>query len=74
MYFLYPIKCTFYIPSNVLCSSDESLQIKHFKHHTFIDMCSLYTFYLAQSANTEFLLTKTLSLKQIEKMYKYALS
>ena len=74
MYFLYPIKCTFYIPSNVLCSSDESLQIKHFKHHTFIDMCSLYTFYLAQSANTEFLLIKTSSLKQIEKMYKCALS
>ena len=26
-----------------LCSSDESIQIKHFKHHTFIDMCSFLT-------------------------------
>ena len=30
----------FYSPSNALCSSDESVQIKHFKHHTFIAMFS----------------------------------
>ena len=30
----------FYSPSNALCSSDESVQIKHFKHHTFIGMFS----------------------------------
>ena len=30
----------FYSPSNALCSCDESLQIKHFKHHTFIGMLS----------------------------------
>ena len=33
----------FYSPSNALCSSNESVQIKHFKHHTFIIMCSLFT-------------------------------
>ena len=32
----------FYNPSNTLSSSDESVQIKHFKHHTFIGMCSLF--------------------------------
>ena len=26
----------FYIPSNALCSSDKSIQIKHFNHHTSI--------------------------------------
>ena len=28
-------------PSNSLCSSDKSVQIKHFKHHTLFGMCSL---------------------------------
>ena len=37
-----------YSPSNIICSSDESTQIKHFKHHTFIGI-----FHLVQSANTE---------------------
>ena len=35
----------FYNPSNVLCSSDESVQVKHFKHHTFSDLCSLFTWF-----------------------------
>ena len=30
-------------PSNALCSSDKSIQIKYFNHHTFIRMCSLFT-------------------------------
>ena len=38
----------FYSPSNVLCSSDESLQIKHLKHHIFIGMCSLFTWFKLQ--------------------------
>ena len=35
-----------YSPSNTLCSSIESaVQIKHFKHHTFTGMCSLFTWF-----------------------------
>ena len=33
----------FYKMPNVICSSDESELIKHFKHHTFIGMCSFLT-------------------------------
>ena len=33
----------FYTPWNALCSSEESVQIKNFKHHTFIGLCSLFT-------------------------------
>ena len=28
-----------------LCSSDESVQIKHFKHDTFMGMCSRFTWF-----------------------------
>ena len=38
----------FYSPSNTLCSSDESLQIKYFKHHTLIGMCSIFTWFNLQ--------------------------
>ena len=48
----------FHSPSNALRSSDESVQIKHFNHHTFIGM-NVFLFHLVQSANTEFLLMKT---------------
>ena len=41
----------FYSPSNALCSSDESAQIKHFKHHTFNGMCSLFTWFNRISVN-----------------------
>ena len=33
----------FYSPSHALCSSDESVQVKQFKHHTFIGMYSHFT-------------------------------
>ena len=37
----------FYSPSHVFCSSEKSVQIDHFKHHTSIVLCSLFTwFYL----------------------------
>ena len=39
---------TFYSSSNALFSSDESIQIKHFKHHTFIGMCSPFTWFNLQ--------------------------
>ena len=42
----------FYSPSNALCSSTESVQVKHFKHH-------MLTFHLIQSGNKEFLFMKT---------------
>ena len=41
----------FYGPSNTLCLSDKSLQIKRFKHHTFIDMVSLLTWFNLQILN-----------------------
>ena len=41
----------FYSPSNALCSSDSSIWIKQFNHHTF-----RFPFHLVQSANTDFLL------------------
>ena len=49
----------FYSPSNALCSSNKSVQIKHLR-------CVL-PFHLVQPKNTEFLLMKT-HLKQIEQM------
>lgn len=37
----------FYSLSHVFCSSGKSVQIDHFKHHTSIVLCSLFTwFYL----------------------------
>ena len=47
----------FYSPSNALCSSDDTIQIKHFKNHSSIVMCS--PFHLVQSPNNEFLFIKT---------------
>ena len=41
----------FYSPSNVICSSDESVPIKHFKEHTFFGMCSLSTWFNLQTLN-----------------------
>ena len=41
----------FYIPSNALCPSAESVQIKHFKHHTFINMYFLFTWFNLQILN-----------------------
>ena len=41
----------FYSPSNALSSSDECIQIKHFKHHIFIGMCSLFTWFNLQILN-----------------------
>ena len=45
----------FYSPPNAFCSSDESVQIKHFKNHTFISMRSLarcfYSLTLIHSQN-----------------------
>ena len=38
--------------SNALCSSDKSVQIKNFKHHTFIGMCSLFTWSNLQIMNS----------------------
>ena len=35
----------FYSPSNALSSSDKSVQIKGFKHHTFIGAYSLSTWF-----------------------------
>ena len=31
----------FYSPTNIMFSSEESLEIKHLDHHTFVGMCSL---------------------------------
>ena len=45
----------FHSPSNALCSSDEFVQIRNFKHHTFIGMFPLH---LVQYPNTELLLMK----------------
>ena len=42
---------TFYSLSNALCSFDEPVQIKNFKHHTFIDLCSLFTWFNLQILN-----------------------
>ena len=42
---------SFHSPSNALCSSDESVQIKYFKHHTFVDMCSPFTWFILQIMN-----------------------
>ena len=53
----------FHSPSDALCSSEESAQIKHFKHHTFIGVS--FSFF--------FILQNTLSFKQIEQMCKCAL-
>ena len=58
----------FYSPSNALCSSDKSVQVKHFKH-TFIGMCLLSTWFNLQILNNE----DTTSLTQIEQMCKCAL-
>ena len=41
----------FYNPSNTFCSSDESVQMKHFKHHTFIGICFLFTWFSMQTLN-----------------------
>ena len=40
-----------YSPSNALCSADKSVQIKHFKHHTFIGTCSHFTWFNLQILN-----------------------
>ena len=42
-------KIIFYSSSNPLCSSGECVQTKHFKYHTFIHMCSLFTWFNLQS-------------------------
>ena len=42
----------FYSPSNILCSSDESVQKKkHSKHHNFFGMCSFSTWINLQILN-----------------------
>ena len=41
----------FYRPSNARCSSGESVQINHFKHHTFVGMCYLSTWFNSQILN-----------------------
>ena len=38
----------FYNPSNAPCSSDEFIQIKHFKHHSSIVMCSPFAWFNLQ--------------------------
>ena len=62
----------FYSPSNALCSSDESVQIKDFKHDAFIGMCSFLTWFSICkywiSVNQD-----TSSLKQMEQMCEFAL-
>ena len=40
-------------PVNALSSSEESVKVKHLKHHTFISVC--IPFHLVQSDNTEFM-------------------
>ena len=45
----------FYSTSNALGSSEESVKIEHFKHHTWC----VFPFHLIPSANIEFLLMKT---------------
>ena len=57
----------FYKTSNVICSSDESELIKHFKHHTFIGMCSILTLF-----NLQILISvdkDTSGFKQIEEVH-----
>ena len=54
----------FYSPSNALGSPEESVQIEHFKHHTWC----VFPFHLIHSAYIEFLLIKT-----DRKRCKYAL-
>ena len=41
----------FYNPSNVSCSSDKFMQIKHLKHHSSIVMCSSFTLFNLQIMN-----------------------
>ena len=41
----------FYSSLNAVCSFDKSVQIKSFKHHTFISMCSLFTWFNLQILN-----------------------
>ena len=55
----------FYSPSNAPCSSDESIQIKHFKHHSSIGLISKK--WISVSEDTS-------SLKQVEQIWKCALS
>ena len=56
---------TFYSPSNALCLSDESARIQHFKHQTFIGMCSPFTWFNLQIMNIS-VYEDTSSLKQVE--------
>ena len=57
----------FYSPSNALCSSDKSVQIKHFKYHIFIGICYLYKWFNLQILNF-------CQLRHNEQMCKCALS
>ena len=41
----------FYRSLSVLCSSDESVEMKHLKHHTFIGTYSLFTWFNLQIPN-----------------------
>ena len=50
----------FYSPSNAICWSDESVQIKHFKHHAFIGMCSYFTWFNLKIMNFYFYLSASL--------------
>ena len=43
----------FYNPVNALSLSEESVKVKHLKHHTFIGVC--IPFHLVQSDNIEFM-------------------
>ena len=52
----------FYSPSNTLCSSDKSVHIKHFNHHTFIipfPLGSICKYWISVNKDTT-------SLKQID--------
>ena len=41
----------FYNPSNAICSSKKSVQIKHFKDHAFIGVCSLFIWFNLEILN-----------------------
>ena len=41
----------FYSPSNAYCSSDKSVQIKHFKYNIFICICSFFSWFNLQIMN-----------------------
>ena len=61
----------FYSPSNAFGSSHKFLHIKYFKHHIFVDICSLFAWFNLKILNFCYN-EDTSSLKQVKQMHKCA--